>query len=151
MLTTQSGRAIVHGLLERGIATGHAVNRTPERAAAFRERFGARVRPAGWAELPALLAGATLLANSTSLGMKGQPELAVDLSPMPDGAVVADAVYIPLRTALLRAAEDRGFATSNGLDMLLHQAVRGFELWFGVRPEVTTELRDLLVADIENA
>lgn len=146
-----AGRAIVHGLLERGIATVHVVNRTPERAAAFRERFGARVRPAGWAELPALLAGATLLANSTSLGMKGQPELAVDLSPMPDGAVVADAVYIPLRTALLRAAEDRGFATSNGLDMLLHQAVRGFELWFGVRPEVTTELRDLLVADIEKA
>ena len=66
-------------------------------------------------------------------------------------AVVSDIVYVPLKTPLLAAAEARGLATSNGLDMLLHQAVRGFELWFGVRPEVTRELYDLLAADIESA
>jgi shikimate dehydrogenase len=83
--------------------------------------------------------------------MSGQPPLAIDLAPMAAGAVVADIVYVPLRTELLRAAEARGFPVSNGLDMLLYQAVRGFELWFGVRPEVTAELRALLVADLAGA
>ncbi len=69
---------------------------------------------------------------------------------MADQAVVADIVYVPLKTELLADAEARGLATANGLDMLLHQAVRGFELWFGTRPEVTRELYDLLAADIEN-
>jgi shikimate dehydrogenase len=68
---------------------------------------------------------------------------------MADDAVVSDIVYVPLTTPLLAAAKARGLATSNGLDMLLHQAVRGFELWFGKRPEVTRELYDLLAADIE--
>jgi shikimate dehydrogenase len=80
--------------------------------------------------------------------MKGQPPLEIDLSPMAAGSVVADIVYVPLQTPLLTAAVARGFATSNGLDMLLHQAVRGFELWFGRRPEVTRELFELLAADI---
>lgn len=143
-----AGRAVVFGLLERGIRTIHVVNRSYDRAVAFRERFGDAIRPARWDELPALLAGASLLANSTSLGMKGQPELEIDLAPMATGSVVSDIVYIPLKTGLLKQAETRGFAISNGLDMLLYQAVRGFELWFGVRPEVTKELRDLLVADL---
>jgi shikimate dehydrogenase len=140
--------AVVFGLLERGLQRIHVANRTYERALALRERFGAAILPARWDEIPARLAGASLLANSTSLGMKGQPELEIDLAPMAAGSVVCDIVYVPLRTALLQQAEARGFAVSNGLDMLLHQAVRGFELWFGVRPEVTTELRDLLVADL---
>jgi shikimate dehydrogenase len=74
--------------------------------------------------------------------------MAFDLSPMPEGSVVADAVNVPLVTPLLAAAEQRGFRTSNGLEMLLRQAVRGFQLWFGVRPEVTDELRQLIAADI---
>ena len=83
--------------------------------------------------------------------MQGQPELTIDLSPLAPDAVVSDIVYVPLKTPLLIAAEQRGLVTSNGLDMLLHQAVRGFELWFGVRPEVTTELFDMLSADIAKA
>jgi shikimate dehydrogenase len=83
--------------------------------------------------------------------MKGQPPLEIDLAPLPAGSVVADIVYVPLETPLLAAARQRGLATSNGLEMLLHQAVRGFELWFGVRPEVTRELYDLLAADIVGA
>jgi shikimate dehydrogenase len=146
-----AGRAVVYGLVERGIGTIHVVNRSYEKAAAFRERFGPSVHPARWTDVPRLLAGARLLANATSLGMKGQPELEIDLSTLPRDAVVSDIVYIPLRTGLLAAAEQRGLATSDGLSMLLHQAVRGFELWFGVRPEVTSELRELLVADIVKA
>ena len=146
-----AGRAIVYGLIERGISTIHVVNRTFERAREFREMYGPSVHPAPWEDLPRLLAGATLLVNTTSLGMKGYAELDIDLVPMASGAVVADIVYVPLKTRLLEAAERRGFATSNGLDMLLHQAVRGFELWFGVRPRVAAEQRAMLVADIEGA
>jgi shikimate dehydrogenase len=144
-----AGRAVVYGLIERGINAIHLVNRTVEKSEAMRERFGKRVIPATWDKLTELLAGARLLANATSLGMHDQPPLEIDIAGMADGAVVSDIVYVPLTTPLLAAANARGLATSNGLDMLLHQAVRGFELWFGKRPEVTRELYDLLAADIE--
>jgi shikimate dehydrogenase len=144
-----AGRALVYGLIERGIGSIHLVNRTVEKSEAMRERFGERVIPARWDQLPELLSGARLLANATSLGMHDQPPLEIDITNMADDAVVSDIVYVPLTTPLLAAAKARGLATSNGLDMLLHQAVRGFELWFGKRPEVTRELYDLLAADIE--
>jgi shikimate dehydrogenase len=143
-----AAKAVVYGLLERGLKEVHVVNRTIEKAEAFRHAFGSDVVPASWDSLPSLLKGATLLANSTSLGMHGQSDLEIDISVMAEGAVVSDIVYVPLKTDLLAAAEARGFATSNGLDMLLHQAVRGFELWFGTRPTVTSELFDMVAADI---
>lgn len=146
-----AGRAIVYGLIERGMTEIHLVNRTLEKAEGFRREFGSSIVPAPWEDLPRLLAGARLLVNTTSLGMKDYPELDIDLAPLVGDAVVADIVYIPLKTGLLRKAEARGLKTSNGLDMLLYQAVRGFELWFGVRPEVTAEQRAMLVADIEGA
>ena len=141
-------RAVIYGLIERGLKTIHVVNRTRDKAEASRARFGAAVQPATWEDVPRLLAGSRLLVNATSLGMKGQPELKIDLSPMARNAVVADIVYVPLKTGLLAAAGQRGFRTSDGLDMLLHQAVRGFSLWFGIKPEVTKELRDMLAADV---
>ena len=143
-----SARAIVYGLIERGIGKIHIVNRTPERAAALQAQFGAVVQPAHEAALPHLLGKATLLVNTTSLGMTGQPPLVIDLDPLPRHAVVADLVYAPLETPLLAAARSRGLATADGLGMLLHQAVRGFQMWFGVRPEVTPELRSLIEADL---
>lgn len=143
-----ASRAVVYGLIERGIAAIDVVNRTYDKAVELRERFGGSVHPLRWEDLPRALAGAQLLANTTSLGMHGQPVLDIDVAALPAGAVVADIVYVPLKTPLLLAAEKRGLATSNGLEMLLYQAVRGFELWFGVRPEVTRELYDLLAADI---
>ena len=118
-----SARAVVYGLIERGIDKIHVVNRTPERAEALRERFGAAVQPAHWTALPHLLARAGLLVNTTSLGMAGQPPLEIDLRPLPRDAVVADLVYAPLETPLLAAARGRGLATADGLGMLLHQAV----------------------------
>ncbi len=136
--------------MERGLSEIHVINRTIAKAEALKERFGEVIRPATWDQLPSLLQDARLLVNTTSLGMHGEPELAVDLEPMASDAVVADIVYVPLKTPLLLDAEARGFAVANGLDMLLHQAVRGFELWFGTRPEVTSELYDMLAADIQN-
>jgi shikimate dehydrogenase len=143
-----ASRAVICGLIERGIKTIHVVNRTAAKAAAAKERFGSAVHPATWEDVPRLLDGAKLLINACSLGMKGQPELKIDLSPMAKDAVVADIVYVPLKTKLLEAAAERGFRTSDGLDMLLYQAVRGFTLWFGKKPEVTKELRNMLAADV---
>ncbi len=143
-----AGRAVVFGLIERGARHIDVVNRTFERAAELRARFGPIVHPARWDEIPRLLAGAGLLVNATSLGLKGNAALEIDLSPMAPASAVADINYVPLKTALLAAAERRGFKAANELDMLLYQAVRGFQLWFGVRPEVTAEQRALLAADI---
>ena len=143
-----ASRSIVYALLSKGVANVHVVNRTRAKAEAMRATFGDGVKPADWDAVPDLLAGAGLLVNTTSLGMYDQPELQIDLSPLPASAVVSDIVYVPLQTKLLAAAVNRGLTVTNGLQMLLHQAVRGFELWFGVRPEVTREQYDLMAADI---
>ncbi len=143
-----SSRAVVFGLLERGIRRVHLSNRTLARAETLATQFGSRVQPVTWDRVDAVLPRAGLLVNTTSLGMKGQPALAVDVSRLPQTAVVADLVYVPLLTPLLAAARGRGLKTADGLGMLLHQAVRGFELWFGRRPEVTAELRALVEADL---
>jgi len=145
-----SSRAVVFGLLERGVKRVHLVNRTIARAKVMADQFGASVRPLSWDELPAVLPEVQLLVNTTSLGMKGQPALEIDVAALPTQATVADLVYVPLETPLLSAARARRMRTADGLGMLLHQAVRGFELWFGRRPEVTPELRRLVEADLAN-
>ena len=142
-----SARAVVYALLRREVERVYVINRTMERAKALQKQFGARVHPAGWSEIGGLLGGAGLLVNTTSLGMVGQPPLEINLR-CPASLVVADLVYDPLVTGLLAAARERGLRTADGLGMLLHQAVRGFELWFGIRPEVTAELRALVEADL---
>jgi shikimate dehydrogenase len=143
-----AARGIIHGLLGRGVDRIAVANRTFERAEALRAQFGPKVVPVQWRDMPGWLNSTRLLINTTSLGMKGQPPLDIDLSLVSPDAVVTDAVYVPLETPLLRAAKARGIATIDGLGMLLHQAVPGFERWFGVRPKVTPELRALVVADL---
>ena len=143
-----SSRAVVFGLIERGIARIHVANRTPARAQELAGRFDGRVNAVDWSAVPDLIGRVGLLANTTSLGMTGQPPLAIDITPLPQDAVVADLVYAPLVTPLLAAAAARGLRTADGLGMLLHQAVRGFSLWFGQRPEVTADLRGLIEADL---
>lgn len=144
-----AARAVLFGLIERGVETIHLVNRTLPRAEQLARQFGAGVKPAAWDRLATLLPRTALLVNTTSLGMKDQPPLEVDVGLLPAGATVADAVYIPLDTDLLRAARTRGLRTADGLGMLLHQAVRGFSLWFGRMPHVTAELRALVEADLK--
>ncbi|MBU6456897.1 MAG: shikimate dehydrogenase [Bradyrhizobium sp.] len=143
-----SSRAVVFGLLDRGIKHVHLANRTIDRARALADRFGTAVHPVAWDAIGDLLPRAGLLVNTTSLGMHGQPPLEIDIGQLPPQAVVADLVYVPLRTPLLSAAQERGLRGADGLGMLLHQAVRGFELWFGQRPDVTPELRALVEADL---
>jgi shikimate dehydrogenase len=143
-----SARAVVFGLAERGIKRIHLVNRTLERAQSLADQFGASVHPADWETIGDLLPRVGLLVNTTSLGMHGQPALEIDVGRLVPQAVVADLVYVPLKTPLLASAKTRGLKTADGLGMLLHQAVRGFELWFGRRPEVTSELRALVEADL---
>jgi shikimate dehydrogenase len=140
-------RAVVFALLAREVGRVYVINRTEARAKALQKKFGSRVRIAGWEETTGLLGGAGLLVNTTTLGMVGQPVLDINLR-CPPSLVVADLVYDPLVTGLLASARARGLRTADGLGMLLHQAVRGFQLWFGVRPEVTAELRAMVEADL---
>jgi shikimate dehydrogenase len=140
-------RAVIFALLVREVGRVYVINRTAERAKALQKKFGNRLQVASWDETTGLLGGAGLLVNTTTLGMVGQPPLELNLR-CPPSLVVADLVYDPLVTGLLAGARARGLRTADGLGMLLHQAVRGFQLWFGVRPEVTAELRALVEADL---
>ena len=144
-----ASRAVVFGLIERGFMRIHLANRSVERARALADQFGAQVLPVSLSATSDLLPQMGLLVNATSLGMQGQPALEIDVGLLPSHAVVADLVYVPLETSLLASARARGLNTADGLGMLLHQAVRGFELWFGQRPQVTAELRALVEADLK--
>jgi shikimate dehydrogenase len=146
-----AARAVVWALLSRGFAPIHVVNRTPARARGIAARLGTQVNPATWQALPGLLPEARILVNTTNLGLAGEPDLKVDLGPMRPGSVVADIVYVPLETTLLATARRRDLIAVGGLGMLLHQAVPGFEKWFGKRPEVTPELRAAVLASIEKS
>jgi shikimate dehydrogenase len=146
-----AARSAVWALVGRGFAPVHVVNRTLARAGALAERFGPPVAAHGWDAIPGLLAGARLLVNTTSLGMTGQPPLEIDLAPLPRQALVNDIVYVPLETPLLAGARIGGRRAVGGLGMLLHQAVPGFEHWFGQRPKVTSALRQAVLQSIRGA
>jgi shikimate dehydrogenase len=143
-----ASRALAHGLVSRGAEAIVVVNRSRARAEALAAELGAPLTAAGLDDLSRHLGTATLLVNATSLGMTGKEPLEVDLAALNPAALVSDIVYVPLRTGLLEQAERSGFRTAEGLGMLLHQAVPGFEKWFGVRPTVTPDLRALVEADI---
>jgi len=144
-----AARGVLKGLIDRGFSDIRIANRTAEKAETLADAFGSGVRAVPWDDRARMLDGCTLLVNTTSLGMEGAPPLEIDLAALPGHAVVTDIVYVPLQTELLAAAKEKGLRTVDGLGMLLHQAVPGFERWFGVRPEVTPELRARLVTDIE--
>jgi shikimate dehydrogenase len=146
-----AARAVVAALIEMGVAELRLVNRTRDRAERVAEELAAP--PGGISVLPweardGALEDAGLLVNTTSLGMTGGPELAIDLSLLPPSAVVADLVYVPLETALLAAARRRGHCCVDGLGMLLHQGRPGFEAWFGSPVRVTRELRAAVLATL---
>lgn len=143
-----ASRAVIQALKQRGFGDIRIVNRTLARAQELRDRFGAGVSAHGVAATNELLTDAGLLVNTTALGMVGNEGLAADPALLPDHAIVTDLVYVPLETPLLAAARARGLKTVDGLGMLLNQAVPGFEHWFGVRPQVTAELRAIIVADL---
>tara|TARA_R110000824_G_scaffold118960_14_gene271938 strand:+ start:57686 stop:58531 length:846 start_codon:yes stop_codon:yes gene_type:complete len=144
-----AARAVAASLEDAGASEIRIVNRTPARAEALAQDLGLKnYRVFGLEALGEALSGANLLVNTTTLGMKGESDLTIDLSPLPRHALVTDIVYTPLETGLLRLAREAGLQTVDGLGMLLHQAVPGFEAWFGVKPQVTADLRALVLKDM---
>ncbi|MCV6574309.1 MAG: shikimate dehydrogenase [Cohaesibacter sp.] len=144
-----ASRPIIDGLLERGFDIT-VTNRTRERSEAIVELFiklgyQDHIKTIDWQDRNKAMTGQSLLVNTTALGMSGQPKLDIDLSDLPKTALVTDIVYTPLKTDLLLQAQERGNPNIDGLGMLLHQAVPGFEKWFGPRPKVSEYLRNLVL------
>lgn len=143
-----AARAVLHALATAGIRDIRVVNRNLERAYRLAESFGAGISVHGWEDVDEALSASALVVNTTSLGMDGTAMPEFDLGCLSQDAVVTDIVYVPLETPLLARAREAGFVTVDGIGMLLHQAVPGFERWFGVRPTVSAELRRHVLADL---
>lgn len=143
-----AARAILAALCDAGVSDIRLVNRTLAKADALLEELAIKGQAISWDSAETVLRGASLLVNTSSLGMKNMPPLVLSLNQLPKSALVTDIVYTPLETDLLARARARGHKTIDGLGMLLHQAVPAFEAWFGVRPEVTPVLRALLLKDL---
>lgn len=136
-----AARAVVAALIEVGVPEIRIANRTRPRAEALRADFGAKVTVFEWVQAGNMLDGARTVVNTTSLGMVGKPDFRVPLDGLEPAALVTDLVYTPLKTPFLAEAETAGCKVVDGLGMLLHQAVPGFERWFGHRPEVDDATR----------
>jgi len=143
-----AARAVAVALLDAGAPEVRLLNPTPDRAHALALDVGGPVQAVSWRERNAALDDAALLANTTSLGMQGQPPLVLALDALPRSAVVTDVVCTPLMTALLAVARARGNPVVDGLGMLLHQARPGFRAWFGVDPAVDQDLRAAVLAGL---
>lgn len=140
-----AARAIIVALADAGVTEILLTNRTRTKADALRAEFGTRIRVVDWVQAGNILEGAATVINSTSLGMTGNAALRIPLDGLTKGTLVTDIVYSPLRTRLLEEAEAAGCTVVDGLGMLLHQGVPGFERWFGVRPEVDDETRQAVL------
>ena len=146
-----AARAILYGLIAQGASRILLANRTRDRAEALAGTFGPAVSVVDWDARNQALAGCGLLVNATSLGMSGKGPLDIEVEALPEDAVVADIVYSPLETPLLATARARRRQAVDGLGMLLYQAVPSFERWFGVRPQVTKELKAHVAATLGGA
>ena len=144
-----AARAVVAALIDDGVQDIQIVNRTIERAENIANEFANGCTAVKWDQVDDVLKDAALLVNTTTLGRAGQPDLEITLKALPTWATVNDIVYVPLRTTLLRNAAKRGNPTVDGLGMLLHQARPGFSAWFGKQPQVTTGLRDFILANLK--
>lgn len=136
-----AARAVLVALADAGVPEILLSNRTKPKAEALKSEFGTRIKVIDWVQAGNVIEDAKIIVNTTSLGMSGQPELRVPLDGLKPGTVVNDLVYTPLRTEFLKQAEKMGCVAVDGLGMLLHQAVPGFERWFGKTPIVDEELR----------
>jgi len=141
-----AARAIIVALADAGVPEIIIANRTRAKAEALRADFGARVTVVDWVQADKMLEEANTVINTTSLGMTGAHEFKVSLDALSPKAVVTDIVYNPLQTPFLMAAAAKGCTTVDGLGMLLHQGVPGFERWFGQRPEVDDATRAAVLA-----
>lgn len=141
-----AAKAVCKALQGYGFAQVVITNRTLDRAVALAGELGGSLVAAPWQERDLILEGADVLVNTTSLGLKDNPPLDVNLAALPVGALVTDVVYAPLITPLLAQAQARGNPVVDGLGMLMHQAVPAFEAWFGICPDVTPELKAYILS-----
>jgi len=145
-----AARAILVALRHRGLGKIHVLNRTRAKAQTLAAELGGPFRAGDLDDFPSLAPRAGLVVNTTSIGMHGTSFEHLPLEHLAPSAIVADIVYVPLETPLLARARTLKLRTVDGLGMLLHQAVPGFEAWFGVKPEVTAELRAAVEATLEH-
>lgn len=136
-----AARAVIAALIEAGVPEILLTNRTRARSEKLRDDFGNRVQIVDWVQAGNMVEDVSLVVNTTSLGMVGKPEMRIPLDGLRPGTIVTDLVYTPLKTRLLQEAEEANCIVVDGLGMLLHQAVPGFERWFGIRPEVDNATR----------
>ena len=141
-----ASRAILGALIEDGANEVILANRTRSRADQLRSDFGAKIKVVDWTKVQNYLSDASTVINATSLGMDGKAELPIPLQGLRKNTLVTDIVYTPLNTPLLENAGKRGCRTVDGLGMLIHQAIPGFERWFGVKPDVSENLREVLIS-----
>ena len=143
-----AARSIMASIVDAGCLDIHVANRTLQNAQQLCELKPSTCKAIAWSGIQDIVGNMDLVINTTSLGQKGHDPLEFPVTQLPERAIVSDIVYVPLETELLKSARLSGRRTLDGLGMLLHQAVPGFELWFGKRPEVTDKLRQLVEADL---
>ena len=143
-----ASRAVIYALIQRGFTSIMLANRTVEKAVELKHRFGPALSAHKLEAAQELAVDAGVIVNTTSLGMKGEGSLNLDLTRLKSNTLVTDIVYVPLMTPLLMAAKNAGLKTVDGLGMLLHQAAPGFDKWFGVLPKVTEELRTMIIQEM---
>ncbi|HBY13616.1 MAG TPA: shikimate dehydrogenase, partial [Rhodobacteraceae bacterium] len=141
-----ASRAVLSALIEAGAPEIYLANRTRARADQLKTDLGARIHVLDWSKASEILDGIDLMVNTTSLGMVGKPDLSLSLKNLTSKTLVTDLVYTPLETDLLKQANAIGCPVVDGLGMLIHQAVPGFERWFGKKPTVDQETRNLLLS-----
>ena len=147
-----SARGIVFALSQRGFSPIRILNRTVARAGdmvtSLAESVGAKLEAHSLDTFETIAPETRFVVNTTTIGMHGSRFDDLALAKLPKTALIADIVYTPLKTPLLADAEALGLKSVDGLGMLLHQAVPGFAQWWGVRPEVTADLRRLVEKDM---
>ena len=144
-----AARAIIFGFLEAGVKNIRVYNRTKSRADELVQHFGTDVISCEWQDRNIAAKDCGTIVNTTTIGMNASEDPGVDFDKADKNCVVCDIVYVPLETPFLRRAKSKKLRTVDGLGMLLHQAVPGFEKWFGIRPKVTEKLRNIVLSDIE--
>jgi len=140
-----ASRAILAALIEDGASDIILANRTRSRADQLRSDFGAKIKVVEWMKIQNYLSEASTIINTTSLGMVGKTDFPIPLNTLKKNTLVTDIVYTPIETHLLATAAKMGCRTVDGLGMLIHQAIPGFERWFGIKPGDSQALRELLI------
>ena len=140
-----ASRAVIAALLSEGSKEIIVLNRTIEKAEALKEDYDNKITVESWKNINEVAASCSNIINTTSLGMNNESLIDIQPNAIPETALVSDLVYTPLETNFLKMAKNRGSRTVDGLGMLIHQGVPGFEAWFGQKPLVTEELRKILI------